>query len=61
MRNKTFWRSVYLSAVLLLCLILGTAGVGRAYEKTKEIGFGEYKKAVEYDGETIRLLDFEIG
>ncbi len=55
-----FFKAFYLSAVILFCLGLGAAGIGKAYENTRRIGFGEYKKAVELDGTVLRILDFEI-
>lgn len=60
-KKRIFWQSFYLSSVIFLCCFFGCVGIARAYEKTMEIGFGEYKKAVSYDGESIRILDFEIG
>ena len=46
--------------MLALCLFIGIYGISKAYENTKIIGFGEYKKAVDYDNGTLRILDFEI-
>ena len=45
---------------MALCLFMGAYGIARAYENTRRIGFGEYKKAVDVDDGGIRILDFEI-
>lgn len=57
---KAFFKSFYISAVILLCLFIGVCGTAKAYENMRLIGFGEYKKAVEADGNVLRILDFEI-
>lgn len=57
---KTFFKSFYISAVILLCFFIGIYGTAKVYENARLIGFGEYKKAVEFDGGTLRILDFEI-
>ena len=59
-KMKAFFKSFYISAVILLCLFIGFCGTARVYENARLIGFGEYKKAVEFDGDTLRILDFEI-
>lgn len=59
-QKKLLLRSFYISSVLALCLFIAFFGMARAYENTRQIGFGEYKKAVEYENGTIRILDFEI-
>ncbi|MGN0494199.1 MAG: hypothetical protein ACI4F7_11170 [Acutalibacteraceae bacterium] len=46
--------------MILFCLVFGIVGTARAYEKTRLVGFGEYRKAVELDGNILRILDFEI-
>ena len=57
---KTFLKTFYISAVTLLCFFIGIYGAAKVYENARLIGFGEYKKAVEFDGGTLRILDFEI-
>lgn len=37
-----------------------TWGVKTAYESTRKIGFGEYKKATEIGDGYIRILDYVI-
>lgn len=56
---KLFFKSFYISLCLALCIFIASFGVALAYENIRLIGFGEYKKAVEIDSESIRLLDFE--
>ena len=57
---KTFLKSFYISFVAALCLFIGVYGAARVYENARLIGFGEYKKAVEIEGNVLRILDFEI-
>ena len=39
---------------------MGAYGIAKAYENTRRIGFGEYKKAGDVDDGGIRILAFEI-
>lgn len=55
---KDFIRKAYISAVLSSCLLFGFWAVCESYENTREIGFGEYRKAIEYKEGTIYLFDF---
>ena len=57
---RAFFKSLYISAVIMLCLFIGIDGTAKVYETARLIGFGEYKKAVEIDGNILRILDFEI-
>lgn len=59
-KMKTFLKSFYISFVAALCLFIGVYGAARVYETARLIGFGEYKKAVEIEGNVLRILDFEI-
>ena len=58
--TRTFLRSFYLSLVIIMCLAFGWLGISTAYENTKAIGFGEYKKAGEFSDGNLRILDFTI-
>ncbi len=58
--TKTYFRTLYITLVIMLCLSLGWIGISIAYENTVQIAFGEYKKAIEINGDTIRILDFVI-
>ena len=59
-RTKTYFRTLYLSLVIMSCLSFGWIGISSAYESTVQIAFGEQKKAIEITQEKIRILDFEI-
>lgn len=59
-QTKTYFRTLYITLVIMLCLSLGWIGVSTAYENTVQVAFGEYKKAIEITREKIRILDFEI-
>ncbi len=57
-QTKTYFRTVYISSVIILCLLLGWIGIAAAYENTVQTAFGEYKKAIEFSDGTFRILDF---
>ncbi len=59
-KTKTYFRTFYISFVIIMCLTLGWIGVSAAYENTVQVAFGEYKKAIEISNESIRILDFVI-
>ena len=59
-QTKTYFRTFYIALVIILCICIGWIGVSTAYENTVQIAFGEYKKAIEINEETIRILDFVI-
>lgn len=59
-QTKTYFRSLYLTLVIMMCLAFGWVGVSAAYENTVQIAYGEYKSAIEITREKIRVLDFEI-
>lgn len=49
-----------MSSLILFCLLFGFFGMAKAYENTRQIGFGEYKKAVAYEDGVLRIFDFEL-
>lgn len=57
---KTYFRTLYLTLVVIMCLMFGWVGVSAAYENTVQVAYGEYKSAIEITQEKIRILDFEI-
>lgn len=59
-RIKIFLRTVYISSVIIFCLLLGFFGVCKAYEGIRLVGFGEYRNAIEIKDEKINLLDFTV-
>ncbi len=59
-QTKTYFRALYISLVILLCLCLGWIGVSTAYENTVQVAYGEYRSAIEINKDTIRILDFVI-
>lgn len=58
--TKTYFRTFYITLVIVLCLSLGWIGVSAAWQNTVQVAFGEYKKSIEISDETIRILDFVI-
>ena len=57
---KTFIRTVYLSSTIIFCLIIGFYGISKAYENIRLIGFGEYRKAIEFKEDEILIFDYKI-
>ena len=60
MNKKIFFRSFYLSFVLAFCLIFGFLGIAKAYESIRTVAYGEYRKAIEIDRESIKIFDYEV-
>lgn len=57
---KLFFRSFYMSLVIIFCMVIGCVGISKAYENTVQTGFGIDKKAIEYSDGKLRILDFVI-
>jgi len=57
---KVFLRTVFIGTTISLNIIFGGLAVAKAYENIRQIGFGEYKRAVEITEDSIRILDFTI-
>lgn len=58
--TELFLRSMYITAIIVICLALLIYGISEAYENTVNIGFGEYKNAIGFADGVLRILDFEI-
>ncbi|MBR7131944.1 MAG: hypothetical protein IKD04_00265 [Clostridia bacterium] len=59
-QTKTFLRSFYISSVVVFCLLFGLLAAAKAYESIRLIGFGEYRRAVEYRDGTLYLFDISF-
>lgn len=59
-QTKTYFRTLYITLVIMLCLSIGWIGISTAYENTVRVAYGEYKKAIEITKDSIRILDFVI-
>ncbi|MBR7071845.1 MAG: hypothetical protein IKI29_06790 [Clostridia bacterium] len=57
---RLFWRTFWLSSVIVWCLLLGGYGVAKAYENTVRIGYGEYRSAIRLTSDGLQILDFLI-
>ena len=57
---KLFLKSFFLSSVIVFCIIFGFYGAAKAYENIRLIGFGEYRRAVEYSNGVLKIFDLEI-
>ena len=59
-RVKLFLRTVYISSVIVFCVLLGLLGTAKAYENIRLIGFGEYRSAIELKDGKFSFFDFSI-
>ncbi len=59
-QTKTYFRTFYISFIIIMCLVFGWLGISLAYENTVQIAFGEYKNAVEISENGFRILDFSV-
>lgn len=59
-QTKTYFRSFYITLVILLCVSIAWIGITTAWENIIEVAFGRYDKAVEITDNSIRILDFII-
>ena len=58
--TRLFFRSFFISSVVVFCLILGFFGITKAYEGIRLVGFGEYRSAIEIDERGIKIFDFTL-
>ena len=58
--TKTYFRTFYITLIILLCLSLGWIGISISYENTVQTAYGKYENAIEINGDYIRILDFII-
>ncbi len=58
--KKLFIRTFFITCIILFCTGFFVYGIKGAYENTRQIGFGEYKKAAEIGDGFIRILDYTI-
>lgn len=59
-QTKTYFRSFYITLVILLCVSIAWIGITTAWENIIKVAFGRYDKAVEITDNSIRILDFII-
>lgn len=57
---KIFFRTVKITSLILFCLSVGFFGIAKSYESIRQIGFGEYRRAVEIENGTLKFFDYEI-
>ena len=59
-QTKPYFRSFYITLVILLCISIAWIGITTAWENIIKVAFGRYDKAVEITDDSIRILDFTI-
>ena len=57
---KIYFKSLYISSVLIFCLLFGFIGMAKAYENIRLVGFGEYRSAIEIEDGKLKIFDMEI-
>lgn len=57
---KLYLRSFGLTAVILFCCSFAIWGTAKAYEGIRQVGFGDYSGAFDFENGILRLFDFEI-
>jgi hypothetical protein len=56
---KEFIRKMYISAVISSCILFGFFAVCVAYQNIRQVGFGEYRNAIEFKDGTIYFFDYQ--
>ena len=57
---KEFIRKTYISAVVSSCILFGFCACCVAYQNIRQIGFGEYRNAIEYKDGTLYIFDYNV-
>ena len=57
---KLYFKSLYISSVVIFCLLFGFIGIAKAYENIRLVGFGEYRSAIEIEDGKLKIFDMEI-
>ena len=60
MKKSLFLRTVYISAVVIFCIVIGFYSAAKAYENIRLLAFGEYKKAIRIEENSLYLFDFSL-
>jgi len=55
--TRLFFKSWFLSSVIVLCLCIAFFGTTKAYEGIRLIGYGEKRRAIEITENGIRFFD----
>ncbi len=58
--TKIFWRSFFISLVLMMCFLIIVLGICESYKQIRRIGFNEYKNAVGFTDGEFYILDFTV-
>lgn len=57
---KLYFKTLYISSVVIFCLLFGSIGIAKAYENIRLVGFGEYRSAIEIEDGKLKIFDMEI-
>lgn len=57
---REFIRKMYISAVVSSCILFGFWSICTAYRNIRQIGFGEYRNAIELSDGNLKIFDYSI-
>ena len=57
---RDFIRKMYISAVVSSCILFGFWSICNAYRNIRQIGFGEYRNAIELSDGRLNFFDYSI-
>lgn len=58
--KKKFWRSLFLSSIIIFNALIFLIGICVIYKNMHYVNYGEYVNPIEITDDWIRLLDFYI-
>ncbi len=58
--KKLFLKSFKISSLFVFCALFGFLGAAKAYEGIREVAYGEYRSAIDYEDGKLKFFDFEI-
>lgn len=56
---KMFFKSFYISSLIIFCILFGFLSISKAYENIRKIGFGEYRNAIQIKDGKFFFFDYE--
>lgn len=58
--KKLFVKTVKISSIFVFCALFGILAAAEAFEGIREVAYGEYREALEYEDGVLKFFDFEI-
>ncbi len=57
---KEFLRKTFIFLLVISCFLWGFIGICKAYSGIRQIGFGEYREAIEFEEGKIKFFDLKF-